>query len=140
MDRFWNKVDKTDDCWLWTGYKNNKGYGMFRVGDTMMLTHRWSAQTSGLNIDNMLVCHSCDNPSCVRPDHLFVGTNQDNVDDREAKGRGAKVKPNLRKLSDDIVRAIRAETGTLLSIARKYNSSIATVHRVKQNLRYKEIV
>ena len=140
MERFWNKVNKTDDCWEWTGYQNKKGYGMFRVGDTMMLTHRYSAQAAGMIIDNMLVCHHCDKPSCVRPDHLFLGNHIDNMRDMMSKNRSAKVKPNYRKLPADIVLKIRADCGTLKELAVKYNSSIATVHRIKHNIRYKEIV
>lgn len=139
-DRFWSKVDKTDGCWNWTAYRNKKGYGMIRVGDTMTLAHRWSAQQSGLAIDNLLVCHRCDNPRCVNPAHLFVGTHADNMTDMMAKGRQAKIKPNYRKLPPHVVRAIRAETGTYEAIAAKYDSTLSTVWRIKQNIRYKEIM
>lgn len=89
-DRFWSRVHKGDDCWLWMGSTNNKGYGTIHdptVGRNVY-THRVSYE---LNIgpipSGLEVCHTCDNPPCVRPDHLFVGTHQENMRDMVVKGR-----------------------------------------------------
>lgn len=91
--RFWRRVDKTDDCWLWTGGSNGLGYGVFGIatGQTMG-AHRYSWQiVFGPIPDGMFVCHQCDTPACVRPDHLFLGTHEDNMVDMVSKGRQAYV-------------------------------------------------
>lgn len=88
--RFWQFVDKSGDCWVWTGARNKAGYGRFgQGGDTRMVyAHRASYELHyGPVPTGMFVCHTCDNPSCVRPDHLFVGTRGDNMRDAHQKGR-----------------------------------------------------
>ena len=87
-DRFFQKVAKSDGCWIWTGTRDNKGYGCMRIQYRWHKAHRLSyAWFVGLIPDGLLVCHKCDNPPCVNPDHFFIGTNQDNMDDMRAKGR-----------------------------------------------------
>ncbi len=89
--RFERYVKRTDTCWLWTGAHNNAGYGQFyvRARRGSVLAHRWSYEHHNGPIDDgLFVMHSCDNPPCVNPDHLGLGTNQDNIDDKTAKGRG----------------------------------------------------
>ena len=91
LRRFWAKVDKSGDCWSWTGAKINWGYGQFRVGKDHMLAHRCSYEhATGETIpDGMMVCHRCDVPACVNPAHLFLGTAKDNMQDMLTKGRNA---------------------------------------------------
>jgi hypothetical protein len=89
-DRFWAKVEKTEGCWLWTGSRRPPGgYGQFRSANQQMVsTHRFSWELhNGLIPPGLCVCHRCDNPACVRPDHLFLGTMLDNNRDMMAKGR-----------------------------------------------------
>ena len=77
-------------CWNWTASKNARGYGQFWDGETMRTSHRVSFQIhTGRIPDGMHVLHRCDNPACICPDHLFLGTNTDNMADRDAKGRVA---------------------------------------------------
>jgi hypothetical protein len=85
---FWSRVDKTNDCWLWTGTSFGPGYGHFWFHSHRMTAHRavWEIEIGPIP-ENMHVLHHCDNPSCVRPSHLFLGTHADNMKDAEQKGR-----------------------------------------------------
>jgi hypothetical protein len=88
INSFWQHVDKTGDCWVWTGATAHNGYGVLGVGGKQLKAHRFSwTLTNGTISDGLFVCHRCDNPPCVRPDHLFLGTVQDNTADMVAKGR-----------------------------------------------------
>lgn len=88
--RFWNKINKgsDDECWLWTGATTKKGYGQLRVKGRIILSHRiaWELFYSFIP-DGLKVLHTCDNPPCVNPSHLFLGTQLDNMQDMVAKGR-----------------------------------------------------
>lgn len=91
MERFWLHVEKTGSCWLWTGNRKPNGYGNFtpKPGITVT-THRFVYEfIYGPIPHGMCVCHHCDIKHCVNPDHLFLGTHQDNMADRNAKGRQA---------------------------------------------------
>jgi len=100
-ERFWSKVDKdtSSGCWLWTAGKTPLGYGIFQVKTEKCMgwghwksvrAHRFAWElTYGLIPEGMNVLHKCDNPPCVRPTHLFLGTQKDNVRDMIHKGRGA---------------------------------------------------
>lgn len=89
--RFYSKVAKTDDlnqCWEWMGYKCKEGYG--RIGwksKASTLAHRAAYVIATGDNTSLLICHRCDNPSCCNPHHLFTGTDKDNSNDRDAKGR-----------------------------------------------------
>lgn len=88
--QFWNRVDKSPACWIWTGYTNAKGYGICVWKGKTQRAHRVAARLSGiLTKPSLMVCHHCDNPACVRPDHLFQGDNGDNIRDAVRKGRFA---------------------------------------------------
>lgn len=87
MERFWSKVNKTDGCWVWTG-ATRSGYGAFRYKRKVVATHRLSWFLAyGWWPNEWLVCHHCDNRPCVRPEHLFIGSSLDNVNDAINKNR-----------------------------------------------------
>jgi hypothetical protein len=94
--RFWGYVKKTETCWEWTGFLRGRKpgqYGGFQLGRKCYLAHRISwiiCHGKDLSAD-ACVCHHCDNTTCVRPDHLFVGTQRDNTHDMIAKGRAKNV-------------------------------------------------
>jgi hypothetical protein len=92
VEQFWANVAKGDGCWEWQGVRKTEGYGRWGVGIKAYghggVAHRMSwILANGPIPAGMLVCHRCDNPPCVRPDHLFLGTAVDNNRDRDAKGR-----------------------------------------------------
>ena len=87
-DKFWIDVDKSGSCWVWRGKRFPNGYGCYRDSVHSYLAHRISYEfVNGPIPDGMLVCHKCDNPSCVNPDHMFLGTHSDNAQDALRKGR-----------------------------------------------------
>lgn len=116
--RFWSKVAKGDGCWLWTAGKGARDYGLFGVPcwwgprRAAVRAHRlsWAITHGRVPPSDMCICHRCDNPTCVRPDHLFLGTLKDNVQDCERKGRGNHAKgerQHCAKLTEADVREIR---------------------------------
>lgn len=114
-DRFWSKVERrgADDCWPWTAATNEHGYGVMRPagqrsGPTVK-AHRVSLMLAGVDIDGLVIRHSCDNPPCVNPAHLSVGTKADNSADMVARGRSPRgSRSGASKLTESQVAEIRA--------------------------------
>lgn len=136
---FWSRVDKSggeDACWLWTGCKSKKGYGRFYWDERMQKAHRVSYFLAfGKWDDGLMVLHKCDNPACVNPKHLFLGTNQDNVEDRGRKNRTAKGEANgAAKLTSVQVIEIRRlyKEGDLsrLELSRVYEVGDSTINSI----------
>jgi len=110
QDHFWKKVNKqgVNQCWLWTAYRDRDGYGFFNVNGASRKAHRVSYVIHHGSLDpSLLVCHSCDNPGCVNPAHLWLGTHQDNTDDMVTKQRALHgIRNPKAKLNDADVRCI----------------------------------
>lgn len=133
-DRFWNKVLKTDSpenpdgCWLWTGSKigeTGRAYGGFMHRRHRMGAHRWSwALHNGPIPEGMVICHRCDTPLCVRPDHLFLGTIADNVRDMWSKGR-ARIGARKRRRATVVTR-FRMSDNHVAAIQKAITSSHVT--------------
>jgi predicted DNA-binding protein (UPF0251 family) len=109
--RFWSKVTKGDGCWKWTGAMSN-GYGSFAIQRRSRGAHRLSWEMKfGRIPDGLYVCHRCDNPPCVRPDHLFLGTAKDNNVDMVKKRRNGPVTRPDRFRCKSIIRPVGEQQG-----------------------------
>lgn len=139
--RFWAKVDKSADCWLWKSTINAQGYGQYGKkinGKTVSFkAHRvaWEITHGPISTSKLYVCHRCDNPPCVRPDHLFLGTQFDNMKDMTSKGRGnAGERHGLSKLTlaqVKEIRALRAGGGlTCKAIGERYGVAHTAISRI----------
>ena len=158
--RFWSKVDKSGECWIWTAALNGAGYGVFRLKDHNSLAHRFAYECLvGPIPAGMQVCHHCDNPPCVRPEHLFVGTHQDNMADMHAKGRRSYEgqvwpQPTYERrargerqgkaiLTEQQVREIRAvyhpRVFTRPMLAERYHVSVATIKQILSGRSWKHV-
>lgn len=111
-ERFLAKVTRTPTCWLWTGATNKRGgYGMIHSGSgSRLATHMALRVFKNVQIPaGAIVCHSCDVPLCVNPEHVWIGTQKDNIGDMDRKGRGVRVKgekhPKAKLTERDVIQA-----------------------------------
>jgi len=136
VQRFWERVTKGDKCWDWNHSLTHKGYGAFYAiydDQTWWRAHRFSWRIHNGKIpDGMQVLHRCDNPKCVNPDHLWLGTDADNRADRIHKGRQTKGKRiPTAKLSREAVRMIRRSPLNNTQMAKKLGMHNSTISRIR---------
>lgn len=147
--RFWEKVEKSKNgCWNWISAKQYNGYGVFWVGNGVSKkAHRISYEMKNGKIpDGMYICHKCDNPGCVNPEHLFVGTASDNAQDMSNKKRGRCNKQNgsdnhISKLSENSVIMIRILDNVISDnkIAQIINVTREAVRNCRQQKVWKHV-
>lgn len=148
FERFFSKR-KRKGCWEWTGSSMIRGYGSFRVGGragASFMAHRvaWVVYRGPIP-EGLLVCHHCDNPACVNPDHLFLGTQRENTHDMMNKGRqrfGGKGVVGDRRLTAEDVLAIRlaSEAGELRNeAALRFGISVGTVSDITSGKTWKDV-
>ena len=144
-ERFWIKVEKSDKCWEWQGCRFSNGYGRFttRAPYKQNLAHRFAyILTFGEIPYNLMVLHKCDNPPCVRPDHLFLGTCQDNANDRVNKGRSLKGEQHPSAiLTEKQIREIRSlrNIRPQWELALEFNIKQVTVSDIQRRKRWKHV-
>ncbi len=147
-ERFWAKTDKNGPkilktkCWVWTGQTNNWGYGKFYYNRKRVFLHRFSYELHFGPLNGLRACHKCDNPPCVRPSHLFAGTDKENAQDCAKKGRGLTGKTRVTitaKTKKEIFRLLRLgnkaeylskELGISLKTAQRYQKAQRTVQHL----------
>jgi hypothetical protein len=140
LERLMKHTDRRgpDECWPWMRYRNKAGYGFVAVNRKPQLAHRVMYElTHRPLLPGEAVCHSCDNPSCVNPAHLWLGSVADNNADRHSKGRsrGASHKGTsnpMARLSEADVLAIVSATGTLEEIAARFGMAFQNVSDIKR--------
>ena len=147
--RFWEKVLKTEGCWLWQGATNLQGYGKLsrgRVSEGTLAAHRLSYEIAfGAIPPGQYVLHKCDTPLCVRPDHLFLGSQTDNLLDMTLKGhrsfRPHSGESNGRaKLVETQVSQIRgrfAKDESRAKLAKEYGVDWSTIDRIVKQTSWK---
>jgi hypothetical protein len=125
LARFWSKVDKRGECWLWAASLSKYGYGQFSIDDYPYKAHRVSYAIVNGDPGELNVNHACDMPACVNPLHLWTGTQQEGMDDKVAKGRQPKGETQVNHiLTERQVKSILASNETQTALAERYS-----VHR-----------
>ena len=144
VSRFWAKVDLTQQvtraeltpCWLWCGAVNEDGYGLMKVDGRKRRVHRLSYTWFAGEIGNLCVLHKCNTPACVRPDHLYLGTQQN----RMRNGKSVKGERNgMARLTEKQVKEIRASDMSLKDIAYVYAIAVPTVSNIRKRRRWAHV-
>lgn len=130
-------VGEKDSCWNWQGSANNKGYGIFNLNGVLWFAHRFSYKYYSGEIGGLFVCHSCDNPKCVNPNHLFLGTQADNMQDRVNKGRFKRKFDEAQIVG---IRLLRSKGVPTNSIAMSFCVSKSAIQRIVSKKTYLDVV
>lgn len=139
-EAFDSRVEKTPNCWTWMGTRNTYGYGIFLLpGEKAVRAHRYAYERwKGPIPEGMVVMHSCDNPPCINPAHLSLGTKLDNNRDAASKRHTRSGDRHwMSKLTEKQVAQIRADKGNQTELAAKLGITQGTVSRIKSGKRRK---
>jgi hypothetical protein len=137
-ERFWSKVLRIGDCWNWLEGTCEDGYGCFYANGIRYLAHVVAYTLKRGNVGDLLVCHTCDNPKCCKPDHLFLGTSQDNVVDSVNKGRHSsctilgsdKIQSKLTEEDIPKIKSLRSQGLSYAYIGKKFGVDQALIYRI----------
>lgn len=152
FERWW-KEDQETGCWNWQGKLLDTGYGQFNLnGDRPVLSHRaaWLIYRGEIPHNpnsaygTYYLCHTCDNPQCVNPDHLFLGDQQSNMNDKMAKARhnygiSRGVNHGNAKVSEGDIRTIRASADSLTTLSKRYGLAKSTVAAIRKRETWKHV-
>ena len=146
LDKFVT-IDLKSQCWIWTGSKNKKNYGCIHFKGKTRIAHRLAYELyKGQIPKGLLVCHNCDNPSCINPDHLFLGTNQDNSNDKFSKNREkilyGQSNGNSKLTTNEVVNIKRMLISgyTPTEISRKFNVSDGAIFSIRDNNTWRHVL
>lgn len=132
-----------DNCWNWRGPINNKGYGSLKRLGLRYAAHRFSMVYFGKSLAvDQLACHTCDNPACVNPAHLYAGTDADNARDRVERGRQHREQGEQRynsRLTDGLVRAIRRSALPHCVLAPEYGVSESMIRKIRNGKAWRHV-
>jgi hypothetical protein len=149
ITRFMDRVspEPNSGCWLWDGSTfKGRQYGQFSIANRMTVqAHRFSyfmSRGEPVRSGGHLICHTCDNPCCVNPDHLWEGSCADNMIDKRSKGRAPRLLGTLNgmaKIDPEIVKSIRADSRGHTSVANAYGLSVSHVHCIRKNKSWRHV-
>lgn len=130
-----------DECWLWMGQRDKDGYGTLSRRPLPIRVHRWMwEQVHGPIPSGLQIRHACDNPPCVNPAHMSLGTSKDNKHDsvrKDRHARGAIIGTSV--LTEELVQQIRATKGTLMTVAVKFGVHWSTIARIRNRTTWKHL-
>lgn len=143
-ERFIEKLEiHADGCWIWKGAVNANGYASFWDGERAETASRVSYRLFCSAIpDELSVLHRCDNPQCVKPSHLFLGTHVDNMADRSLKGRAAKLAGELNpraKLTAAQARSIKLSSESSGALAQRHGITASTIQRIRAGKAWRHV-
>lgn len=142
-DRFLSRFTKVvSECWFWLAQKDKDGYGILSGNNSNTRAHRYSFEKyNGKILSGNVIRHTCDNPSCVNPKHLLQGTTKQNCEDMLERKRDCMIgsRNNKAKLTENDIPKIRADSGTINSIAEKFNVSCSTIKRIKSRKQWRHV-
>ena len=143
-DRFFNKVNKTDTCWLWTGCKEKDGYARITFQKNRFPSHRFSWLLAGNTIpEGHHIRHKCKNKHCVNPEHLETGTREQNMADKIRDGTDSRGEKSVNaKLTEEQVRVIRAnpDKKTHRELAEEYGVAETTISKIIHRKSWKHLL
>lgn len=141
VERFHHFVspEPNSGCWLWTGCCDKDEYGLIRIDGKNVRAHRFSYEThKGPIGESLMVCHKCDNPICVNPDHLFLGGNSENqIDCARKRRRGTRQKLSMEQAAEILVRARLGER--TCDLAQEYGVSVPLISNIKSRMKWAHV-